>query len=133
MTFIIFDLTSGNFVGKVDENSPAEAAGLKEGDHIIEVNGVNINQENHKQVVQRIKAVPDETKLLVVDKETEDYYKRSGIMIKSSLDTVDHRSSEHPDVSLHKAEVIVRSSNDSKSVSRSSSTSIGKVKRLLFT
>ena len=37
-------LCSGQFIGKVDPNSPAEAAGLCEGDKIIEVNGVNISQ-----------------------------------------------------------------------------------------
>ncbi len=41
----------GQFVGKVDSGSPAEAAGLREGDRIVEVNGVNISHENHKQVV----------------------------------------------------------------------------------
>jgi len=44
----------GQFIGKVDPGSPAEEAGLKSGDRIIEVNGVNIGNENHKQVVQRI-------------------------------------------------------------------------------
>ena len=41
---------TGQFVGKVDEQSPAQAAGLREGDRIIEVNGVNIANENHRQV-----------------------------------------------------------------------------------
>lgn len=40
----------GQYIGKVDDNSPAEAAGLREDDRIIEVNGVNIANENHKQV-----------------------------------------------------------------------------------
>ena len=40
----------GQFVGKVDDQSPAQAAGLREGDRIIEVNGVNIANENHRQV-----------------------------------------------------------------------------------
>lgn len=40
----------GQYIGKVDANSPAELAGLLEGDRIIEVNGVNIANENHKQV-----------------------------------------------------------------------------------
>ncbi|CAD7001556.1 Na(+)/H(+) exchange regulatory cofactor NHE-RF1 [Ceratitis capitata] len=56
----------GQYIGKVDPQSPAEAAGLKEGDRIIEVNGVNINQESHKQVVQRIKAMSNEVRLLIV-------------------------------------------------------------------
>ncbi|KAG7160577.1 Na(+)/H(+) exchange regulatory cofactor NHE-RF1-like [Homarus americanus] len=40
----------GQYIGQVDPNSPAEVAGLVEGDRIIEVNGVNIANENHKQV-----------------------------------------------------------------------------------
>lgn len=74
----------GQFIGKVDEGSPAEAAGLKEGDRIIEVNAVNIANENHKQVVQRIKTLPDETKLLVVDAEADNFFKSKNIVIKST-------------------------------------------------
>ena len=37
-------------VGIVDTGSPAEAAGVKKGDKIIEVNGTNISNENHTQV-----------------------------------------------------------------------------------
>lgn len=40
----------GQYIGKVDAASPAELAGLLEGDRIVEVNGVNIANENHKQV-----------------------------------------------------------------------------------
>merc|ERR1711971_1368004 len=43
-------------VGNVDEGSPADAAGVKKGDKIIEVNGINISNENHTQVVARSKA-----------------------------------------------------------------------------
>lgn len=57
----------GQYIGKVDEQSPAESSGLRQGDRIIEVNGVNIGNETHKQVVQRIKAIANEVRLLVVD------------------------------------------------------------------
>lgn len=57
----------GQFIGKVDDNSPAEAAGLKEGDRILEVNGVSIGNETHKQVVARIKAIANEVRLLLID------------------------------------------------------------------
>ena len=83
----------GQFIGKVDADSPAEDAGLFEGDRIVEVNGVNISQENHKQVVQRIKAIPNETRLLVVDKSTDEYYKKLGILIRSSMPNVLEKSS----------------------------------------
>lgn len=58
---------AGQYIGKVDDNSPAEEAGLRQGDRIIEVNGVNIGNETHKEVVQRIKAIANEVRLLVVD------------------------------------------------------------------
>lgn len=88
----------GQYIGKVDEGSPAEAAGLKQGDRIVEVNGVNIANENHKQVVQRIKAVPNETKLLVVDSEADKYYKAHNIIIKNSLPDVLHLKTPMTDV-----------------------------------
>jgi len=78
----------GQYIGTVDPESPADLAGLKEGDRIVEVNGVNINQENHKQVVERIKSVDSETKLLVVDKPTEETYKRFSVVVKGTLPTV---------------------------------------------
>lgn len=78
----------GQFIGKVDEGSPAEAAGLREGDRIVEVNDVNISNENHKQVVTRIKTLPNETRLLVVDLEGENYFKAENIVIKGSLPCV---------------------------------------------
>jgi hypothetical protein len=61
----------GQYIGKVDENSPAESSGLRQGDRIIEVNGMNIGAETHKQVVERIKSVPDHTKLLVIDPKAD--------------------------------------------------------------
>lgn len=58
---------AGQYIGKVDDHSPAETAGLRQGDRIIEVNGVNIGNETHKEVVQRIKAIANEVRLMVVD------------------------------------------------------------------
>ncbi|XP_034394906.1 Na(+)/H(+) exchange regulatory cofactor NHE-RF2 [Cyclopterus lumpus] len=63
---------SGQFIRKVESGSPAEAAGLRAGDRVVEVNGVNVEKETHHQVVQRIKAVDNKTRLLVVDQETHE-------------------------------------------------------------
>lgn len=76
---------AGQFIGKVDDGSPAEAAFLHQGDRIIEVNGVNIGNENHQQVVQRIKAGGDETKLLVVDTETDIHFKNQKVVVRGEM------------------------------------------------
>ncbi|KAL3199364.1 hypothetical protein MRX96_014012 [Rhipicephalus microplus] len=78
----------GQFIGKVDSGSPAELAGMLEGDRIVEVNGVNIASESHKQVVERIRAVPNETRLLVVDSATDAWYTEHKLVPRSTQDNV---------------------------------------------
>jgi len=78
----------GQFIDKIHDDSPADAASLKEGDIIIEVNGVNIENETHQQVFQRIKAGGDQTTLLVLDREGDDYYKSKGMTVSSELSIV---------------------------------------------
>lgn len=86
----------GQLVGRVDPGSPAEAAGLKEGDRIIEVNGTNIGQENHGQVVARIKAGGEETRIFVADKECADWHTAQAVTLLSSLPYTLRLSSETP-------------------------------------
>lgn len=75
---------SGQFIGKVDEDSPAVLAGLREGDKIVEVNFVNISNENHRQVVERIKSITNETRLLVLDESADKWYRERKMVVKSS-------------------------------------------------
>ena len=56
----------GQYVASVERRSPAENAGLKKGDRILEINDVNISHETFKEVVARILKVPDESKLKLV-------------------------------------------------------------------
>ncbi|XP_046367997.1 Na(+)/H(+) exchange regulatory cofactor NHE-RF2-like isoform X4 [Haliotis rufescens] len=79
---------AGQYIGKVDDGSPARAAGLKDGDRIVEVNGVNIGNENHQQVVSRVKAGGEETRLLVVDNETDQHYKDERKVVRGDLPEV---------------------------------------------
>ncbi|XP_072756817.1 uncharacterized protein [Anoplolepis gracilipes] len=79
---------NGQFIGKVDDGSPSQAAGLRQGDRIIEVNEIDIANETHNQVVERIKAFANETKLLVVDQEADDYFRENNIVIKGTMPNI---------------------------------------------
>merc|ERR550519_286370 len=87
----------GQLVGLVDAGSPAEAAGLKEGDRIIQVNGTNIGHENHGQVVARIKAGGEETRIFVADKDCIDWHTAHGVSLLPSLPYTLRLSSEGPE------------------------------------
>lgn len=92
----------GQYIGKVDPNSPAEIAGLREHDRIIEVNYVCVEDQTHKEVVDRIKEgvmrnktkYPDEVILLVVDEQTDDFYLNNALQITSSDPNVEKMNSE---------------------------------------
>uniref|UniRef100_A0A8C6TSL1 Na(+)/H(+) exchange regulatory cofactor NHE-RF1 n=1 Tax=Neogobius melanostomus TaxID=47308 RepID=A0A8C6TSL1_9GOBI len=66
----------GQFIRAVDEDSPAESAGLHPQDRIVQVNGLIVEGKTHSQVVSAIKAGGAETRLLVVDPETDAFFKR---------------------------------------------------------
>lgn len=70
----------GQFIRSVDPDSPAEASGLQAQDRIVEVNGVCMEGKQHGDVVSAIKAGGDETKLLVVDKETDEFFKKCKVI-----------------------------------------------------
>ena len=84
---------SGQFVGLIDPGSPAEASGLREGDRIVEVNGVNVTHDNHKHVVVRIKSNPSSTTMLVCDKDCDAYHREHGLIVTSCLPYILHMSS----------------------------------------
>lgn len=95
---------NGQYIGLIDANSPAEDADLRKGDRIIEVNGENIESDTHQQIIQKIKAGGDETKLLVVDSEADAYYKSKGIQVNSNMDEViatETRQKEVPAMTFH--------------------------------
>ena len=48
-------LAYGNVVGKVYEDSPAYAAGIKENDEIIEINGNEVTMENFESITEFLK------------------------------------------------------------------------------
>ncbi|TNN80599.1 Na(+)/H(+) exchange regulatory cofactor NHE-RF2 [Liparis tanakae] len=70
----------GQYIRSLDPGSTADHAGLRPQDRLIEVNGVSIEGMRHAEVVAFIKKGGDETWLLVVDPETDEQFKRRGIV-----------------------------------------------------
>ncbi|XP_041824640.1 Na(+)/H(+) exchange regulatory cofactor NHE-RF1 [Melanotaenia boesemani] len=66
----------GQYIRAVDEDSPAERAGLQPKDRIVQVNNVPVEGKTHSEVVAVIKAGGGETRLLVVDPDTDAFFKR---------------------------------------------------------
>ncbi|XP_051851120.1 Na(+)/H(+) exchange regulatory cofactor NHE-RF1 isoform X1 [Antechinus flavipes] len=75
----------GQFIRLVEPGSPAEKAGLLAGDRLVEVNGENVEQESHQQVVSRIRAALNSVRLLVVDPETDERLQKLGIQVREEL------------------------------------------------
>nr|XP_013809403.1 PREDICTED: Na(+)/H(+) exchange regulatory cofactor NHE-RF2-like [Apteryx mantelli mantelli] len=69
----------GQFIRSVDPDSPASKAGLRPQDRLVEVNGINVEGLRHSEVVSHIKSRENEARLLVVDPETDDYFKKLGV------------------------------------------------------
>lgn len=75
-------------IGRVDFNSPAYLAGLRHGDRIVEINNKNVANLNYNQVIKLIKEGfrkenPDEVLLLVVDKNTDEHYKKISVAVQT--------------------------------------------------
>ncbi|XP_011145302.1 Na(+)/H(+) exchange regulatory cofactor NHE-RF1 isoform X2 [Harpegnathos saltator] len=114
---------NGQFIGKVDDGSPSQAAGLCQGDRIIEVNEIDIANETHNQVVERIKAFANETKLLVVDQEADDYFRENNIVIKGTMQNI--KVIKTPERNPNSVEHEDRSDGSNCSVDENTQKSIG--------
>ncbi|XP_026072906.1 Na(+)/H(+) exchange regulatory cofactor NHE-RF1 [Carassius auratus] len=66
----------GQFIRAIDDHSPAQRSGLRPKDRIIQVNGVLVEGKKHAEVVAAIKAGGDTTTLLVVDPDTDAFFKK---------------------------------------------------------
>ncbi|XP_040041805.2 NHERF family PDZ scaffold protein 2 [Gasterosteus aculeatus] len=74
----------GQFVRSVDPGSAAEGGGIRPGDKLVEVNGVNIEGLRHSEVVALIRAEGEKVSILVVDQETDQLFHRLGMRPNSS-------------------------------------------------
>ncbi|XP_059204216.1 Na(+)/H(+) exchange regulatory cofactor NHE-RF1-like [Centropristis striata] len=70
---------TGQFIRLVEPDSPAETSGLRAGDRLVFVNGDDVENESHQQVVSRIRATMGRLELVVVDPDTEQLLKKHNI------------------------------------------------------
>lgn len=70
---------TGQFIRLVEPDSPAETSGLRAGDRLVFVNGEDVENESHQQVVSRIRATAGRLELIVVDPETEQLLKKHSV------------------------------------------------------
>uniref|UniRef100_A0AAY4A2H1 Na(+)/H(+) exchange regulatory cofactor NHE-RF n=1 Tax=Denticeps clupeoides TaxID=299321 RepID=A0AAY4A2H1_9TELE len=70
----------GQYIRAVDEDSPAKKSGLRPQDKIIRVNGASVQGMQHSEVVAAIKAGGDETRLLVVDPDTDAFFRSCQVL-----------------------------------------------------
>lgn len=85
---------NGQYIKSVNPKSPAHRAGILAGDHVIAVDGFNVEKLTHQEVVQRIRSGTGMSKkILVIDQETEKLFKAQGIPITEgatvNTDTID--------------------------------------------
>jgi C-terminal processing protease CtpA/Prc len=81
------------FVSDITKNSSAAICGLRDGDHIIEVNGTNIQTLTYETILNIIKLhmEHENLELLVLDKKSERWYRRRNYPITSqTLPTIVH-------------------------------------------
>lgn len=70
---------TGQFIRLVEPDSPAETSGLRAGDRLVFVNGEEVENESHQQVVSRIRATLGRLELVVVDPDTEQLLKKHNL------------------------------------------------------
>ncbi|KFQ13143.1 Na(+)/H(+) exchange regulatory cofactor NHE-RF3, partial [Leptosomus discolor] len=73
---------AGHLIRNVEKNSPAEKAGLKDGDRVLRVNDVLVDKEEHAQVVEIIKNSGNSVVLLVLDDASYQKAEKEGVNLE---------------------------------------------------
>ena len=80
----------GHYFTRIAPGEPADLAGVKNNDRIVEINGVNVESATQSHLVDLIRKSDGKVSFLVVDEETDKYYKSRSIRITSDLSRTVH-------------------------------------------
>ncbi|NXA08835.1 NHRF3 protein, partial [Sapayoa aenigma] len=73
---------AGHIIRNVEQNSPADKAGLKDGDRVLRVNGVFVDKEEHAQVVEIVRNSGNSVVLLVLDDASYQKAQKEGVNLE---------------------------------------------------
>uniref|UniRef100_A0A0P6JYD9 Na/Pi cotransporter C-terminal-associated protein 1 n=1 Tax=Heterocephalus glaber TaxID=10181 RepID=A0A0P6JYD9_HETGA len=93
--------TDGHLVRVIEKGSPAEKAGLLDGDRVLRINGVFVDKEEHMQVVELIRKSGNSVTLLVL---CGDSYEKA---VKKGVDLKELDQSQELDLSDTKAAPVM--------------------------
>ncbi|KAJ7320437.1 hypothetical protein JRQ81_019948 [Phrynocephalus forsythii] len=109
----------GQFIKEVQQDGPANNAGLQVDDILIEVNGVNVENDSYEDVVARIQSSGNKLTLLVCGEEAYQYFKSQNVLITALMaDPLEDGSSNAPaytEVQTSQPEPRERASSSSSS------------------
>ncbi|NWR77577.1 NHRF3 protein, partial [Centropus unirufus] len=74
--------TAGHIIRNVEKNSPAENAGLKDGDRVLRVNGVFVDKKEHAQVVEIVQNSGNSVIFLVLDDASYQKAEKEGVSLE---------------------------------------------------
>ncbi|XP_076824134.1 uncharacterized protein LOC143470116 isoform X2 [Clavelina lepadiformis] len=87
----------GHYIEEVDPSGPAERAGLKVGDRVIQMNGVSVEQEAHEEMLLQLRGCENEVVLLVIDSKSSRHYKQLVEFKNTGMDEVDYDAISIPE------------------------------------
>lgn len=91
---------------QVVKGGAADRAGLEDEDIVVEVNGVNVEQSSHEEVVEMIRSSGSSLEMLVAKKSVYDQLKAEGVTITRLL------LGQIPNVQVHTADTAEVSEED---------------------
>ncbi|XP_074600609.1 Na(+)/H(+) exchange regulatory cofactor NHE-RF3-like [Brevipalpus obovatus] len=103
---------SAKLISEIEPDSPASLAGLRQWDRLIEVNGINVNRENHAQIKKRIENSSYRVQLMVLQESEYAWYEKNDLIPRSNQTNVVHISNESGLESLVQVSKYVNSLSD---------------------